>query len=212
MMHEIYGWLGKFIVYGIWIAAVLVMMSLFFGYVALRRRIVLYSFFAGVLDFFYMPLKTLYARFGNIRELDKIMVKLKNEANRARYKKTKKRILLAPHCMRSLACPASSTREGIQCISCGKCSFTEIKKTAEELGIKLHILTGSSAVRYIIKNGEFDGVLLLACNYELNKVMRYLSPHKTISYGVPLVKDGCFNTEADLKLLDDAMKMGLTDK
>ncbi|MCK4491160.1 MAG: DUF116 domain-containing protein, partial [Candidatus Altiarchaeales archaeon] len=107
-------------------------------------------------------------------------------------------------------CPASSTRSGIQCRSCGKCPYTEIKKTAEDLGIRLYILTGSSAVRYILKSEEFDGVILLACNYELNKVMRYLSPHNIVSYGVPLIKDGCFNTEADLGLLYDTMKMGIS--
>ncbi len=210
MMHEIYDLFGRFIVYGIWIAGVLVVVSLFFGYVALRRRIVFYSLFAGVLDFFYMPLKTAYNYLGNMKKLDVIMVRLKNEANKKKFAETRNRILLAPHCMRALDCPASSTRSGIQCRSCGKCPYTEIKKTAEDLGIRLYILTGSSAVRYILKSEEFDGVILLACNYELNKVMRYLSPHNIVSYGVPLIKDGCFNTEADLGLLYDTMKMGIS--
>ena len=56
-MYELF---GKFIVYGAWIAVVLVAVSLF-GYIALKRKIMLYSLFAGVLDFFYTPLKTLYA-------------------------------------------------------------------------------------------------------------------------------------------------------
>ena len=210
-MYDLYELFGRFIVYGIWIAICLVAVSLFFGYVALRRRIVLYSFFAGVLDFFYMPLKTLYVRFGNVKQLDTIMVKLKNEANKKRFEKTRNRILLAPHCMRSVECPAHSTRKGIQCKSCGKCPFGEIKKRGEDLGIRLYILTGSSAVKYILKSEEFDGIILLACNYELNKVMRYLAPHGIVSYGVPLTKDGCYDTKANLELLYDAMKMGLDE-
>ncbi len=207
-MYELF---GKFIVYGAWIAVVLVAVSLFFGYIALKRRIMLYSFFAAVLDFFYMPLKTLYARFDKVKKLDAVMVKLKNEANKKRYEKTRKRILLAPHCMRSLDCPAPSARNGIQCKSCGKCPYAEIRKVASGLGIKVFILTGSSAVKYIVKSEKFESILLLACNYELNKVMRSLAPHNIVSYGVPLTKDGCFNTEADLKALYGAMKMGLDE-
>ena len=204
-----YELLGKFIVYGIWIAVILVAVSLFFGYIALKRKIILYSFFANILDIFYMPLKTIYARFKNTKKLDTIMVELKNKANKKRYEKTKKRILLAPHCLRALDCPASSARDGIQCKSCGKCVFTDIKKTAESLGIKLYILAGSSAVKYIVKREKFDGILLLACNYELNKVMRSLAPLNVPVYGVPLTKDGCYNTKTNVKALYDVMKMRL---
>ncbi len=206
MMYEL---LGKIIVYSVWIAVVLVALSLLVGYIALKRRVILYSFSADILDFFYMPLKTIYARFGNTKKLDAIMVGLKNMANKKKYMKTKKRILLAPHCLRSLDCPASSARDGIQCKSCGKCLFTNIKKTTESLGIRLYILTGSSAVKYVVKREKFDGVLLLACNYELNKVMRSLAPLDVPVYGVPLTKDGCYNTKTNVKALYRAMKMGL---
>ncbi|RLG15899.1 MAG: polyprenyl synthetase [Candidatus Nanohalarchaeota archaeon] len=205
-MYEL---LGKIIVYCVWIAVVLVTLSLFVGYIALKRRVVLYSFSADVLDFFYMPLKTIYARFGNTKKLDAIMVGLKNMTSEEKYAETKNRILLAPHCMRSLDCPAYSARDGIQCKSCGKCVFTDIKKTAEDLGIRLYILTGSSAVKYVVKRDKFDGILLLACDYELNKVMRSLAPLDVPVYGVPLTKDGCYNTEADVEALYSAMKMGL---
>ena len=205
----IYELLGKIIVYSVWIAVVLVTLSLFVGYIALKRRVILYSLSADILDFFYMPLKTIYARFGNTKKLDAIMVGLKNMASKKKYMRTKKRILLAPHCMRSLDCPASSARDGIQCKSCGKCLFTKIKKTAEDLGIRLYILTGSSAVKYVVKREKFDGILLLACDYELNKVMRSRAPLDVPVYGVPLTKDGCYNTETNVKSLYSAMKMGL---
>ena len=96
MMYEL---LGKIIVYSVWIAVVLVALSLFVGYIALKRRVILYSLSADILDFFYMPLKTIYARFGNTKKLDTIMVGLKNMASEKKYMKPKKRILLAPHCL-----------------------------------------------------------------------------------------------------------------
>ncbi|MCK5177231.1 MAG: DUF116 domain-containing protein, partial [Candidatus Aenigmarchaeota archaeon] len=200
---------GQIIVYIIWISVILIIFSLFFGYIALKRRIVLYSFFSEILDFFYMPLRTIYVSFGKRKKLDSMMVELKNKANKKKFEKTEKRILIAPHCLRSLQCPAYGTREGIQCKSCGKCPYTEIKKVADKLGMKVYILTGSSAVRYIVKTKKFESVILLACYYDLNKVMRYLDPHNIIFYGVPLTKDGCFNTKTNLKKLYSVMGMGL---
>ena len=208
-MVIIYDIIGKVIVYSTWIAVILVLFSLFFGYIALKRRILFYSFFANILDFFYMPLKAIYAYFGNGNKLDTLMVQLKNKANWKKYKKTRKRIFLATHCMRALDCPAKSTRQGIKCISCGRCPYSNIKKKSEELGMKLFILTGSSAVKYVIRTEKFGGILLLACNYELNKVMRSFSYQNCPVYGVPLTNDGCYNTKTNLNQLYYCMKAGL---
>ena len=118
-------------------------------------------------------------------------------AYKSAFAKTKKRIILAPHCMRSLDCPAHSTQTGIQCKSCGKCVFTQLKKDAEKYGYKLFILTGSSYVKNILKMEAADGVLLIACDYEINKVMRALKGKKVVSYGITMERDGCFGTEVN---------------
>ena len=137
------------------------------------------------------------------------MVQLKNRANWKRYKNSRKRILLATHCMRAIDCPAQSTRQGIKCISCGRCPYGNIKEKSEKLGIRLFILTGSSAVRYVIKTEQFDGILGIGCYYEINKVMRSLSYQNCPIYGVPLTNDGCYNTKTNLKQLYYCMRAGL---
>jgi len=52
-----------------------------------------------------------------------------------------------------------------------------------------------------------DGVLLIACDYEINKVMRALKSKNVTTYGVPMERDGCFGTEVDyqnvLKVFED---------
>ncbi len=101
--------------------------------------------------------------------------------------------------MRNLDCPAHSTQTGIQCKSCGKCVFTQLKKDAEKYGYKVFILTGSSYVKNILKMEAADGVLLIACDYEINKVMRALKGKKVITYGVPMENDGCFGTFVIIK-------------
>ncbi len=72
---------------------------------------------------------------------------------------------------------------------------------ADRFGYTLYIIAGSSYVRHVIKKESADGALLVACNYELNKVMRALKRKDIVTYGVPLLTDGCYNTEVDYENL-----------
>ncbi|MDI3486838.1 MAG: uncharacterized protein PWQ50_2058, partial [Methanolobus sp.] len=56
-----------------------------------------------------------------------------------------------------------------------------------------------------------DAALLIACDYELNKVMMGLKGKRLITYGVPMLNDGCFNTEVEYEKVietwqNDALK------
>lgn len=192
-----YNIIGKALFFFIVASLILSSVALVVSKWSLTRSVYLASFFADVLDFFYLPLRQLFLKFSDTRILDKWMASLKNSANKSTFGKTKKRIILAPHCMRSLDCPAHSTQTGIQCKSCSKCVFTQLKKDAEKYGYKLFIVTGSSYVKNILKMEAADGVLLIACDYEINKVMRALKGKKIISYGIPMERDGCFGTEVN---------------
>ena len=188
------------------VSVVLTLLALLISRISLNRHVWLARFFADVLDFFYLPLKSIFLRYSDAKTLDTWMVSLKNMANQSTFAKTKHRLLLAPHCMRSLDCPASSTRFGIECVSCGKCVFSRMLKDAERFGYTLHIIAGSSYIRHIVKKESADGALLLACNYELNKVMRSLKRKKIVTYGIPLLNDGCYATEIDYDNLISVME------
>lgn len=192
-----YNYIGKALFFFIIISLVLSTTALFVSRRSLSGSVWLGGFFANVLDFFYLPLRQLFLKFSDTRILDKWMASLKNKAHESAFAKTKRRIILAPHCMRALDCPAYSTQIGIQCKSCGKCVFTQMKKDAEKYGYKVFILTGSSYVKRILQMEKADGVLLIACDYEINKVMRALKGKKVVTYGVPMERDGCFGTEVE---------------
>lgn len=202
-----YNYIGMALFFFTFISLVLSAVALAVSRKSLTQNVLLAGFFANVLDFFYLPLRHIFLKFSDTRVLDKWMSSLKNRAHASAFIKTKKRIILAPHCMRSLDCPAHSTQTGIQCKSCGKCVFTRLKKDAEKYGYKLFIVTGSSFVKNILKMEAADGVLLIACDYEINKVMRSLKDKKVITYGITMKNDGCFGTEVDyqkvLKVFDD---------
>lgn len=198
-----YNVIGKALFFSITVSLILSSIALIVGRRSLTRRVHLAGFFANVLDFFYLPIRQVFLKFSDTRVLDKWMASLKNEAYKSAFAKTKKRIILAPHCMRSLDCPAYTTQTGIQCKACGKCVFSRLSKDAEKYRYKVFILTGSSYVKNILKKEAADGVLLIACDYELNKVMRVLKGKGVVSYGIPMERDGCFGTEVNYqKVLD----------
>ncbi|WP_370575945.1 DUF116 domain-containing protein [Methanomethylovorans sp.] len=184
------------------LAAVALMVSR----MSLNRNVWLAGSFAEILDYFYLPIKYFFYKFSDPRILDKWMVSLKNIAHRNDFYRTKNRIILAPHCMRSMDCPAHSTEEGIQCVSCGKCIFERLGKDAQKYGYKLYIITGSSFVKHILRNEKIEGALLIACDYELNKVMRALKGTKIVTYGVPMLNDGCYNTQVEYNDLMQAFE------
>ncbi|KKH48128.1 DUF116 domain-containing protein [Methanosarcina sp. 1.H.A.2.2] len=202
-----YNYIGKALFFVTILSLVLSAVALAVSRKSLTQNVLLAGFFANVLDFFYLPLRHIFLKFSDTRVLDKWMSSLKIRAHASAFAKTKKRIILAPHCMRALDCPAHSTQTGIQCKSCGKCVFTQLKKDAEKYGYKVFILTGSSYVKNILKMEAADGILLIACDYEINKVMRALKGKKVITYGVTMENDGCFGTEVNyqkvLKVFDD---------
>lgn len=179
------------------LSVVLAALALAVSRISLNRHVWLAGFFAGILDFFYMPLKYFFYKFSDPRILDKWMVSLKNISNKSSFKKAEKRMIIAPHCMRAMDCPATSKKTGIQCIACGKCIFSRLKEDAAKYGYDLYIVTGSSFVKHVLKERDYDAALLIACDYELNKVMMGLKGRKLITYGIPMLNDGCFNTEVE---------------
>jgi hypothetical protein len=189
-----YKLLGEIIIFLLVLSVFLAGIALAVSRISLNRHVWLAGFFAGVLDFFYLPLKFFFFKLSDTRKLDKWMVSLKNIANQSAFERTKKRMIIAPHCMRFLECPAASTRTGIECVSCGRCVFSKLKEDAARYGYRLYIVTGSSFVKHVLKEEKYEGALLIACDYELNKVMMGLKGKNIVTYGVPMLNDGCFNT------------------
>ncbi|MCK5474637.1 MAG: DUF116 domain-containing protein [Candidatus Aenigmarchaeota archaeon] len=204
-----YEFIGKIIIWSGIAALSFILVALAVGYFSLKKKMFFCGFFARILDFFYMPLKPIYALFSDTRNLDALMVSLKNKAHYNKFAKSKKRVIFAPHCLRHIKCPAPSTKYGIQCISCGLCPFSEIKKKCNEKGYDIYIIQGSAAIKNIIKNKMklSDGVLGIGCTYELNKMARFLDMVGIAGYGVALTKDGCFNTKVNVSDVYRAMNI-----
>lgn len=202
-----YNFIGKVLLVFLVLSVSVSALSLYVSRISLTRNVWLSGFFANVLDFFFLPLKYFFCKFSDPRKLDKWMVSLKNSAHRSDFAKSKKRLMFVPHCMRSLDCPAHATKYGIQCKSCGKCVLDKLKDDAKEYGYEFYIVTGSSFVKNILSDRYADGVLVIACDYEINKGMRSLAGTGIATYGIPMLNDGCFSTKVDCGSVTDTLEM-----
>jgi len=108
-----------------------------------------------------------------------------------------KRAIFLPHCLCSTGCPAKRSEEGVMCINCGKCNIGPFKKTAEKNGYKVFIVPGASMVKKIIGKYKFKAVFGVACMPELEQGIEEARKKGIIALTVPLLKDGCVNTDVD---------------
>jgi len=105
--------------------------------------------------------------------------------------------IFLPHCLRDRECPAKIGCGGLECINCGKCSIGPFKKDAEDAGYKVFIVPGGSLVKKILEKNNFKAVLGVACNPELEQAFDFIKEKDLISLSVPLLKDGCVDTEVE---------------
>ena len=113
----------------------------------------------------------------------------------------KKKALFIPHCLRNIEnCRAKHTSEGLKCLGCGKCLISEMKKKATQEGYEVFIVPGLSMVQKIISKKKYDILIGVGCYNELLTSIKihetkYKKPAVRL---VPLLSDGCVNTDLDL--------------
>lgn len=211
MFYEI---IGKISIAVIVLACALIVMTLILGYVLVKKN---RFFFPKVLlftvDTFYLQLKRVAQFFGmGVNIVDQIGIEVRNHLNSKRFMKIKgkDRILVVPQCLRHIKCPARlDSSVGVACKDCGLCVIKELKAEADRLGYGFYVVPGGSFVERIVKRIRPKAALGVACYKDLNIGMHELSRAECLVVGVPLVKDGCIETNVNTKQLIDMMKLGI---
>ncbi len=117
-----------------------------------------------------------------------------------------KRLLLLPKCLRDDEnCPADFDQLGLACENCGLCPIGDIKSQAEELGIMVLVAEGSPIVMSLIQTGKIEAVIGVSCLPVLEKTFPYIEAGAVPGLAIPLLYDGCVNTEADVDWVLDAV-------
>ena len=111
------------------------------------------------------------------------------------------RIILVPQCLRNSAkCKAKDCGSYFLCAECGACKINLIAKTARKLGFgQLYILKGGRAVIKLIRETKPKAILGVACLYEGELGIKECERYKIPVQFVQLAKDGCVNTDIDIK-------------
>lgn len=193
--------LGQLVVFIAILIVILFIVVLILGYLIARKNQIKFPrFILYIVDLLYSPFKTI-SRILKLDEdlIDNIAIKVRDEINKEKFRHVpaEKTLIFLPHCLRHMDCPATLQKEGLNCTKCGLCSIGAIKKKADSLGYKLYIVPGSSFVKKIVKENNFQAVIGVACHEDLNQVMMLLSDF--CPQGVLLEKTGCFETKVNVK-------------
>ena len=109
-----------------------------------------------------------------------------------------RRLLLLPQCLKNNQnCNATFDKLGLICAGCQNCQIDEILTSAEELGYATLVAEGTTVAISLIEEGSIDAVIGVSCMSVLEKSFVPVSRAAVPVIGIPLLHDGCEDTEVD---------------
>jgi len=139
---------------------------------------------------------------------DLIDTYITNIMEREEFLKTKKRVLLLPHCSRKFMdnrCKATfdSKIPSYFCNHCSQdCLVNKATNLAKEKGHDIFVISGGSCITKILEKNHYDGVIGVACCEEIMMTKKYLKNMSFKLQALPLIKNGCANTRFNIKDLE----------
>lgn len=113
-----------------------------------------------------------------------------------------RRILFLPECLKnSQKCYAAKDAFGILCNACGACPIGDILLEAENLGYVTMITEGTTITQKLIEEGNIEAVIGVGCMETLQKLHNSITKYAIPSIAIPLLNNGCKNTNIDKKWL-----------
>ncbi|MHC1602773.1 MAG: DUF116 domain-containing protein [Methermicoccaceae archaeon] len=218
---ELYQIIGMALVYlGMLTLAVLVIVlilavvvSALMGYSFKRDRFYFPGFILWTIIVMGGVVKAVFSFFRmDPTSVDTVGIELKNRVMLKKFFEVpvNERMILFPQCLRSVECPAPLTPEGIACVGCGRCGIGRAKKKAEELGYKVFVLPGSSAIKRLIKKYRPRAILGIGCIMEIREGLEMCHTAGLVAIGLMLENDGCVSTtlnwDAFYELIEDSEK------
>ena len=122
-----------------------------------------------------------------------------------------RRTLMLPPCLRSSdGCKAEFDEFGLLCEKCGRCDLAGLTTEAEDLGYAVLIAEGTSIVANLIEEGMIDAVVGVSCLASLERAFSPVSATAVPGLAIPLLRDGCKDTETDLAWVREHMHVRTT--
>lgn len=142
---------------------------------------------------------------------DLVDVYVQNASQRERFEKTQRRALFLPHCSRKFMdnrCKAAFNPDvpSYKCAHCSPdCQINKATTMAEERKYDVYVVPGGSCIPSILKKFSYEAAVGVACGQELRLGGEALDKNGLAGQAVPLLKNGCSNTNFNLKILEKTL-------
>ncbi|MCI5836893.1 MAG: DUF116 domain-containing protein [Veillonellaceae bacterium] len=107
-------------------------------------------------------------------------------------------MLLTPHCLQWSGCPLKVTHDAFLCKECGRCPVAGLVRLAKTHHVGLHIATGGTFARLLVKKHRPKVIIAIACERDL--VLGMCDVFPILVFGVLNARPNgpCYNTQVDL--------------
>jgi hypothetical protein len=160
-----------------------------------------------VLKVFYPFLMLLSAFFKSRKEkFQHAVISLNNRLVRGEGLRTKKILLLLPHCLQTTECDIRLTHNIYNCARCGRCEIRDLIEIAEENGLDLFVATGGTLARKIVAESRPEAIVAVACERDLSSGI--VDSYPLPALGIPNERPfgPCLNTRVDLEKVKEAIR------
>ncbi|MBF0540847.1 MAG: DUF116 domain-containing protein [Nitrospirae bacterium] len=121
--------------------------------------------------------------------------------------KTKRILLLLPHCIQVDTCKIRITHDINNCKRCGKCEIKDLIGISESKSLNLYVASGGTIARKIASEVKPELIIAVACERDLSSGLADSYPMPV--YGIPNQRPfgPCFNTRVDIDLVTQAISL-----
>ncbi|RMG01969.1 MAG: DUF116 domain-containing protein [Nitrospirae bacterium] len=120
--------------------------------------------------------------------------------------KTRRILLLLPHCLQIDKCDIRITHNIHNCKKCGRCEIKDLIEIADENNLDLFVATGGTLARRIVKDLRPEAIVAVACERDLSSGIVDTYPLPVL--GIPNERPygPCLNTQVDLERVKEAIQ------
>ncbi len=133
------------------------------------------------------------------------IIRMNNKLVMAEKTRTKKILILLPHCLQISDCQIRLTHNINNCKRCGRCEIKDLLEITEQYGLNLSVATGGTLARKIVQELRPEAIIAVACERDLSSGLVDTYPLPVL--GIPNERPfgPCFNTRVDLDKVKEAI-------
>ncbi len=160
-----------------------------------------------VLKVLYPFLMLLGAFFrGKKERFQRVVIDLNNRLVRGEGVRTRKILLILPHCLQTSECDIRLTHNIYNCARCGRCEIRDLIEIADENKLNLSVATGGTLARKIVAEVRPEAIVAVACERDLSSGI--VDSYPLPALGIPNERPfgPCLDTRVDLEKVKEAIR------